>query len=48
MQMEGDLAQNWKKFKQSYLIYSQAMGVANKTEEVKAAVLFTLCWRTSG
>lgn len=39
MIMEGDLALNWKKFKQAFQLYLTATGGIRKDDEVQAAVL---------
>lgn len=39
MSMEGDLAENWKKFKQNYHIYCKTSACHNKTKEIQAAIL---------
>lgn len=39
MVMEGDIADNWRRFKADYEIYTKASGVSEKTKAVQAAVL---------
>lgn len=39
MQATGDLASNWKKFKENYNIYMMASGCNLKDKQIQAAVL---------
>lgn len=39
MSFEGNIAENWKKWKQLFALYMMATGANNKTGEVKVAIL---------
>lgn len=39
MIMEGDLGENWRKFKSNFNIYSKASGCTLKTQDIQAAIL---------
>ena len=38
--MDGNLAKNWKKFKQRFELYMEASGAADKEDKMKACLLF--------
>ncbi|PIK53668.1 hypothetical protein BSL78_09434 [Apostichopus japonicus] len=39
LSLQGNLAENWRKWKQMFLLYISASGIAAKTDEVKSAAL---------
>ena len=47
MQLEGNLSENWRKWKQRYELYEAASGLAGKEEGVKASAFLHIIGQES-